>query len=60
MIGREAGAIFARAAIVAVSARQVLFERDEFALLLRVGALTEDEARAANDRGHEASFLAAR
>jgi adenosine deaminase len=32
--------------------------RDEFALLLRVGALTEDEARAANDRGHEASFLA--
>jgi adenosine deaminase len=32
--------------------------RDEFALLLRVGALTEDEARAANARGHEASFLA--
>jgi adenosine deaminase len=33
--------------------------RDEFALLLRVGALTEAEAQAANDRGHEASFLAA-
>ena len=32
--------------------------RDELALLLRVGALTEDEARAANERGHEASFLA--
>jgi adenosine deaminase len=32
--------------------------RDEFALLLRVGALSEAEAQAANDRGHEASFLA--
>jgi adenosine deaminase len=31
--------------------------RDELGLLLRVGALTEDEARAANDRGHEATFL---
>ncbi len=31
--------------------------RDEFALLLRVGALTDDEARAANERGHEATFL---
>ncbi len=31
--------------------------RDELALLLRVGALTEDELRAANDRGHEATFL---
>ncbi len=32
--------------------------RDELALLLRVGALTDEEARAANERGHEASFLA--
>ena len=32
--------------------------RDELALLLRVDALTEDEARAANERGHEAAFLA--
>jgi adenosine deaminase len=31
--------------------------RDELALLLRVGALTEDEARVANERGHEVSFL---
>jgi adenosine deaminase len=30
---------------------------DELALLLRVGALSEDEARAATERGHEASFL---
>jgi adenosine deaminase len=30
---------------------------DELALLLRVGALTDDEARAANERAHEASFL---
>src|SRR5581483_6577031 len=29
--------------------------RDEFALLLRVGALDESEARAANDRGHAAA-----
>jgi len=32
---------------------------DELALLLRTGALTEDEVRAANERGHESSFLAA-
>jgi adenosine deaminase len=31
--------------------------RDEFELLLRIGALDEDEARAANERGHEASFI---
>ena len=31
--------------------------RDEFELLLRVGALDEDELRAANDRGHDASFV---
>jgi adenosine deaminase len=31
--------------------------RDEFELLLRLGALDEDEARAANKRGHEASFI---
>jgi adenosine deaminase len=31
--------------------------RDELALLLRVGALTDDEARAANERGHAATFL---
>jgi adenosine deaminase len=31
--------------------------RDEFELLLRVGALDEDELRAANARAHEASFL---
>ena len=31
--------------------------RDEFELLLRVGALTVDELRAANARGHEATFL---
>jgi adenosine deaminase len=30
--------------------------RDEFSLLLRVGALDEDELRAANARGHEAAF----
>jgi adenosine deaminase len=34
--------------------------RDEFELLLRIGALDEAEARAANERGHEASFVAAR
>jgi adenosine deaminase len=33
--------------------------RDEFELLLRVGALTPDEAAAANERGHEATFLRA-
>ena len=32
--------------------------RDELALLIRVGALTEEEARAANERGHEVAFLA--
>jgi adenosine deaminase len=31
--------------------------RDEFELLLRIGALDEDEARAANQRGHDASFV---
>ena len=31
--------------------------RDEFELLLRIGALDEAEARAANERGHEASFI---
>ncbi len=31
--------------------------RDEFELLLRVGALDEDEARAANARGHAVSFI---
>ena len=31
--------------------------RDEFELLGRIGALDEEEARAANDRGHEASFI---
>ncbi len=30
--------------------------RDELSLLLRVGALTEDEARAANELGHESAF----
>jgi adenosine deaminase len=32
--------------------------RDELALLVRIGALTEDEVQAANERGHEATFLA--
>ena len=31
--------------------------RDEFELLLRVGALDEQELRAANARGHEATFV---
>ena len=31
--------------------------RDEFELLLRVGALDEDDLRAANERGHAASFI---
>jgi adenosine deaminase len=31
--------------------------RDEFELLLRVGALDEEEARAANARGHAAAFV---
>jgi len=31
--------------------------RDEFDLLLRVGALTVEELRVANARGHEAAFL---
>jgi adenosine deaminase len=34
--------------------------RDEFELLLRIGALDDDEAQAANARGHEASFIAGR
>ena len=33
--------------------------RDEFELLTRVGALSEDELRAANARGHAASFIGA-
>ena len=33
--------------------------RDEFELLLRIGALDQDELREANARGHEASFLRA-
>jgi adenosine deaminase len=31
--------------------------RDELELLLRIGALDEDELRAANTRGHDASFV---
>jgi len=31
--------------------------RDEFDLLTRIGALDEDEAHAANERGHNASFV---
>ncbi|HEV8687829.1 MAG TPA: hypothetical protein VGQ84_11190 [Gaiellaceae bacterium] len=31
--------------------------RDEFELLLRIGALREDEAREANARGHQAAFV---
>src|SRR5215210_919632 len=31
--------------------------RDEFELLLRIGALDEDEAREANARGHDSSFI---
>jgi adenosine deaminase len=34
--------------------------RDEFDLLLRIGALDEDELAEANARGHEASFLGSR
>ena len=34
--------------------------RDEFELLRRIGALDEDEAQAANERGHEASFVGRR
>ena len=33
--------------------------RDELELLRRIGALDEDELRAANARGHEATFLEA-
>jgi adenosine deaminase len=33
--------------------------RDELALLLRIGALSEDELRQANARGHAASFVGA-
>ena len=31
--------------------------RDEFDLLLRIGALSQDELTEANARGHEASFV---
>jgi adenosine deaminase len=31
--------------------------RDEFDLLLRIGALTQDDLKEANARGHEASFV---
>ena len=34
--------------------------RDEFELLLRIGALDEDELEAANDRGHDVSFVGRR
>ncbi len=34
--------------------------RDEFELLRRIGALSEDEAREANARGHEAAFVGRR
>jgi adenosine deaminase len=34
--------------------------RDEFEMLLRIGALTEPELRAANERGHDASFVSRR
>jgi adenosine deaminase len=34
--------------------------RDEFDLLLRIGALDEEELRVANERGHEASFVRGR
>ena len=34
--------------------------RDEFELLLRIGALDEGELQAANERGHEVSFVGRR
>jgi adenosine deaminase len=34
--------------------------RDELELLLRIGALDEPELRVANERGHDASFIARR
>src|SRR5437763_3145593 len=34
--------------------------RDELELLLRIGALDEDELRAANERGHEVAFVGRR
>jgi len=34
--------------------------RDEFELLVRIGALDESEIRQANERGHDASFVARR
>ena len=34
--------------------------RDELELLLRIGALDEGELRAANERGHDASFVGRR
>ena len=33
--------------------------RDEFELLLKIGALDEDRVAEANRRGHEATFIAA-
>jgi hypothetical protein len=33
--------------------------RDEFELLVRIGALSEDELEAANRRGHDVSFVRA-
>jgi adenosine deaminase len=34
--------------------------RDELELLLRIGALTDEELAAANARGHDASFVGGR
>ena len=34
--------------------------RDEFELLLRIGALDENEAREANARGHDSAFIGGR
>jgi adenosine deaminase len=34
--------------------------RDELELLLRIGALDDDDVREANARGHEASFIRGR
>jgi adenosine deaminase len=34
--------------------------RDEFELLLRIGALDESDAKAANQRGHDSSFIGRR
>src|SRR5205807_2516180 len=51
MIGREARAIFAGAAIVAVSTRKVLLERDELALF-HAPALARDVAEHLNRSNH--------